>query len=87
MRTNSCFFLWSGFPISQVQQPSEPQVLQPQGILYLQKKKRHSRQDPYGYFSAMKEEFHKYRHQPEDEVAILGMVDHEEQQGQTTLLK
>ncbi|XP_043532699.1 protein turtle homolog B isoform X2 [Chiloscyllium plagiosum] len=76
----------NSFPISQVQQPGESQVLQPQGILYLQKKKRHSRQDPYAYFSAMKEEFHKYRHQPEDEMAILNHVDHEEHQGQATQL-
>ncbi|GCB71406.1 hypothetical protein scyTo_0001555 [Scyliorhinus torazame] len=76
----------AGFPISQVQQPGESQVLQSQGILYLQKKKRHSRQDPYAYFSAMKDEFHKYRQQPEDEMAILDQVDHEEHHGQATQL-
>uniref|UniRef100_A0A4W3HB38 Immunoglobulin superfamily member 9B n=1 Tax=Callorhinchus milii TaxID=7868 RepID=A0A4W3HB38_CALMI len=75
----------NSFSTSQVQQPHESQVLQSQDIVYLQKKKRHSLQDSRACFSALKEEFHKYRHQLEDEKTILVQADYDEQE-QATLL-
>ncbi|XP_043937066.1 protein turtle homolog B [Protopterus annectens] len=76
----------SDISASQVQQLHNSQVLQPEEALYLRKKKKHSRQDPCAQLSALKEGLGKYRHQPEDQKAILASMDYDDQQEHATLI-
>ncbi|XP_064424709.1 protein turtle homolog B [Latimeria chalumnae] len=76
----------SDLSTSQAQQPRNTQVLQPEEAVYLRKKKRHARQDPYARFSALKEELSRHRHQPEDQKAILASMDCDDHTGHATLL-